>query len=53
MAEKQIAFSPQDQMEIEAIVIDKDKDEAVKYLTKLVERLKGHAGHVCGTGPIK
>ncbi len=53
MAEKQIAFSPQDQMEIEAIVIDKDKDEAVKYLAKLLERLKGHPGHVCGTGPIK
>jgi len=53
MADKEIAFSPQEQMEIEAIVIDKDKDAAVKYLAKLVERLKGHAGHVCGTGPIK
>jgi len=53
MADKEIAFSPQEQMEIEAIVIDKDKDAAIKYLTKLVERLKGHAGHVCGTGPIK
>lgn len=53
MADKQIGFSAQDQQEIEAIVIDKDKDEAVKYLAKLVERLKGHAGHACGTGPIK
>jgi hypothetical protein len=53
MAEKQIAFSTQDQMAIEAIVIDKDKDEALRYLVKLLEQIKGHAGHVCGTGPIK
>lgn len=53
MAEKQIVFSDQDQMEIEAIVIDKDKDEALRYLAKLVEWIKGHAGRACGTGPIK
>jgi len=53
MAEKQILFSDKEQMEIEGIVIDKDKDAALRYLGKLVEWMKGHAGHACGTGPIK
>jgi hypothetical protein len=53
MADKQVAFSDQEQMQIEAILIDKDKDEALKYLARLCEMLKGHAGHACGTGPIK
>ncbi|MFH1596281.1 MAG: hypothetical protein ABIG94_07930 [Pseudomonadota bacterium] len=53
MADKQMLFSDQEQQQIEAIVIDKDKEEALKYLVNLVQRLKGTAGHVCGTGPIK
>jgi hypothetical protein len=53
MADKQIVFSDQEQMIIEGIVIDKDKDEALKYLTKLVEMIKGHAGHACSSGPIR
>jgi hypothetical protein len=53
MADKQIAFTPQEQMAIEAIVIDKDKDEALRFMAKLLEQIKGHAGHACGTGPIK
>jgi len=53
MAEKQVAFSDQEQQQIEAIVIDKDKDEAIRYLAKLVEKIKGIPGHVCGPGPIK
>jgi hypothetical protein len=53
MADKQIVFSDQDKMEIEAIVIDKDKDEAIKYLAKLVACMKGAPAHACGTGPIK
>jgi len=53
MADKQLVFSDQEQQQIEAIVIDKDKKEAIKYLVNLVQRLKGSAGHVCGTGPIK
>jgi len=52
MAEKQIVFSDQEQMQIEALVIDKDKDGALRYLVKLVEWMKGHAGRACG-GPIK
>ena len=53
MADKQIAFSDKEQQEIEAIVIDKDKDEALRYLAKLVEWIKGHPGQACGPGPIK
>jgi hypothetical protein len=48
MAEKQIGFSDQEQMQVEAMVIDKDKEEALKYLATLVERFKGTEGHVCG-----
>ncbi len=53
MADKQIVFSDQEKMQIEAIVIDKDKDEALKYLTRLMQVIKGSPGHACGTGPIK
>ncbi len=53
MADKQIVFSDQEKMAIEAIVIDKDKEEALKYLARLVQVLKGSPGHACGTGPIK
>jgi hypothetical protein len=53
MAEKHIAFSDQEQLQIEGIVIDKDKAEALRYLARLLEALKGHPGRVCGPGPIK
>lgn len=53
MADKQIVFADQDQMMIEGIVIDKDADEALKFLAALVERLKAHAGHACGFRPFK
>jgi hypothetical protein len=48
MADKTIIFSDQEQMQIEAIVIDKDGEEAIKYLANLVDRVKGHPGHACG-----
>jgi hypothetical protein len=48
MAEKTIVFSDQEQMQAEAIVIDKDGEEALRYLANLLERLKGHPGHACG-----
>jgi hypothetical protein len=51
VAEKQITFSDQERLQLEAIVIDKDKDEALRYLAALVDRLKGHAGHACGPKP--
>ena len=53
MADKQIVFSDQEQMQIQAIVIDKDKEEALKWVARLVEAFKGHAGHACSPGPIR
>jgi hypothetical protein len=53
MADKQIVFSEKEQMELEAIVIDKDKEAAFKYLTKLLQEIKGTAGHACSPGPIR
>lgn len=51
MADKQITFSAQDLMQLEAIVIDKDKEEALRFVAALVDRLKGHGGHACGPKP--
>ena len=53
MADKQIVFSDQDQMQIEAIVIDRDKTEAIRYLASLMDRIKEHPGHACGFKPSK
>jgi hypothetical protein len=53
MADKQIVFTDKDQQEIEGIVIDKDKEEALKFLTKLVQEIKGSEGHACSPGPIR
>jgi hypothetical protein len=48
MADKTIIFSAQEQMQIEGIIIDKDGDEALKYLADLLIRLKPQTGHACG-----
>ena len=49
MADKQIAFTAAEQQQIEAIVIDKDKEEALKFMALLVQRFKGGSeSHVCG-----
>lgn len=48
MADKTIVFSDQEQMRVEAIVIDKDGAEGLRFLAALVDRLKGHPGHACG-----
>jgi hypothetical protein len=53
MADKQIVFSDQEQQMIEGILIDKDKEEAIKYLAGLVQRFKGTEGHACGPKPSK
>jgi hypothetical protein len=53
MADKQIVFTEQEKMQIEAIVIDKDKEEAIKYLAGLCQRFKGTEGHACGPKPAK
>jgi hypothetical protein len=48
MAEVRVLFTDQEQMEIEAIVIDKDGAEALRFLANLLDRVKGHPGHACG-----
>jgi hypothetical protein len=48
MADKQIVFEDKDQQQLEGIVIDKDKEEALKFLAHLVEVFKGHPGVACG-----
>lgn len=48
MADKQIVFEEQDQQYVESILIDRDKAEALKFLTQLVERFKSDPGHACG-----
>ncbi len=53
MADKQIVFSDQEQQEIEGIVIDQDKEEALKFLTKLMQEIKGSEAHACSPGPIR
>ncbi len=48
MADKTIIFSDQEQMQIEAITIDKDGEEALRFLAALVDRFSPHFGHACG-----
>jgi hypothetical protein len=48
MADKTLVFPDQEQMKIEAIVIDKDGEEALRYLAELAVRLNPHLGHACG-----
>lgn len=48
MADKQIVFEDEDQIILERILIDRDREEALKYLAQLVERFKSHPGHACG-----
>ena len=48
MADKTISFSDQEQMQVEGIVIDKDGEEALRYLAGLLDRLQPHFAHACG-----
>jgi hypothetical protein len=48
MAKVTITFSDVEQQRIEALVIDKDQDEALKYLSDLLDKVKEHPGHACG-----
>lgn len=48
MADMVVSFSTQQQQEVEAIVIDKDGDEAVRYLGDLVGIFKSRESHACG-----
>ncbi len=48
MADKTITFSEKEQMQIEAMVIDKDGGAALQYLADLLDRIKTHFAHACG-----
>jgi hypothetical protein len=48
MADMVITFSDQEQQEVEGIVIDKDGEEALRYLGDLVHRFKSRESHACG-----
>lgn len=43
-----ITFSDQEQQKLEAIVIDKDGEEALRYLGDLVHKFKSQESHACG-----
>jgi len=48
MADMIVSFSIAQQQEVEAIVIDKDGKEALRYLSDLVGILKSRESHACG-----
>ena len=48
MADKVITFTVQEQQQIEGIIIDKDGEEALRFLAGLLDRIKAHFGHACG-----
>ena len=48
MADMIVSFSIAQQQEVEAIVIDKDGQEALRYLSDLVGILKSRESHACG-----
>jgi len=43
-----VTFSDAEQQQIEAIVIDKDQDEALHYCSNLLDKFKKLEGHACG-----
>jgi hypothetical protein len=48
MPDKVITFSDQEQQQIEGIIIDKDPEEALRFLSDLLTKFKAHEGHACG-----
>ena len=48
MAKVTINFSDSEQQQIEGIVIDKDQDEALKFVATMLEKIREHPGHACG-----
>ena len=48
MADMIVSFSIQQQQEVEAIVIDKDGAEALRYMSDLMGILKSRERHACG-----
>lgn len=48
VADMIITFSDQEQQKVEGIVIDKDGEEALRYLGDLVHKFRSTEGHACG-----
>ena len=48
MANVTINFSLEEQRRIESILIDKDEEEALRYVAELLDKIKEHPGHACG-----
>jgi len=48
MADMVVTFSTPQQQEVEGIVIDKDGEEALRYLSDLVGIFKSRESHACG-----
>lgn len=48
MADKSIILTDKEQAQIQEIIIDQDKDEALKFVITLMDRIKGTSGHACG-----
>lgn len=48
-----VTFSDAEQQQIEAIVIDKDRDEALQYCSNLLDKFRKHEGHACGPKPAE
>ncbi len=52
MANVVIKFTLEEQRRIDSILIDKDPDEALRYLADLLDKIKEHPGHACGPKPV-
>jgi hypothetical protein len=48
MADMVVSFSDQEQQMIEGILIDKDGDDALRFMGELVHKFKSRESHACG-----
>jgi len=49
---KTIEFSDKEIQRLEAILIDKDKDEALKFVANLWDRVKDRESKACAPKPV-
>jgi hypothetical protein len=53
MTERTIRLTGEEIQRIEAILLDRDKEEALRFLKDVIkERLKVSEGHACGPKPV-
>jgi hypothetical protein len=48
-----VTFTAAEQQKIEGIIIDKDKDEALRYCSDLLDKFRKLEGHACGPKPAE